>query len=284
MSTSVASFQFLRDLVYKRSAIVVEQGKEYLVESRLGPLARREGFAGIDELVVALRRDSAGDLTARVVEAMTTNETSFFRDIHPFEALRGAIVPKLLESRAASKTLRIWCAAASTGQEPYSIAMTLRDHFPELAAWNVQILATDINKTVLARAREGLYKQLEVNRGLPATALVKHFDRVGTDWQVKESLRRMISFQELNLLDRWPLFTAQDVVFMRNVLIYFDVQTKRSILERVRQNLRPDGYLLLGGAETTVNIDDGFGHVRAGQTVYYQPRPAAEKKVANASG
>jgi chemotaxis protein methyltransferase CheR len=282
-TTSVQSMQYLRELVHRRSAIVVEGDKDYLLESRLGPLARKAGLASIDELVANVRRQENGPMASSVIEAMTTNETSFFRDAHPFEALKLEIIPRLMAERASSRTLRIWCAAASTGQEPYSIAMTLREAFPALASWNVQIVATDLNATVLGRARAGLFKQLEVNRGLPAPLLVKYFDRVGAEWQIKADIRSMVSFQELNLLEKWPLFSAQDVMFIRNVLIYFDLPTKRLLLGRARQALRPDGYLVLGGAETTHNLDDGYAPVRIGSGVYYQPKAAAQGKAAHAA-
>lgn len=283
---SVEAYAYVRELVHRRAAIVVESGKEYLVESRLGPVARQAGLASIDELVRKLRSDERGPLATQVVEAMTTNETSFFRDVHPFESLRLRILPELAKARA-SRTLSIWCAAASTGQEPYSIAMTIKEHFPELETWNVQIVATDINASVLSRARAGLFKPLEVNRGLPAPMLVKYFEREGADWRIRDSIRRMVSFQELNLLDpHWPIFGPQDLVFIRNVLIYFDVPTKRTILGRIRKMLRPDGYLLLGGAETTVNIDDEYQSARVGQSICYQPKPpgARSGKVTHAAG
>jgi chemotaxis protein methyltransferase CheR len=283
VTTSVESLKYLRDLVHRRSAIVIEADKDDLLESRLVPLAKQHSLASIDELVKKVRLDERAALSHAVIEAMTTNETSFFRDAHPFEALRTKILPDLVAARSASRTLNIWCAAASTGQEPYSIAMAIREAFPALAAWNVRIVATDLNATVLARAKSGTYKQLEVNRGLPATLLVKYFDRVGADWQIKKEIRDMISFQELNLLDRWPLFTAQDIVFIRNVLIYFDIATKRQLLGRVRQQLTPDGYLILGGAETTLNLDDGYAPVRIGPSVYYQPKQPLQAKVDNGS-
>lgn len=278
MTIQTANLVHLRDLVRKRAAIVLESDKDYLVEARLAPLARSEGFASIDELIVATRQPNAAVLTHKIVEAMTTNETSFFRDVHPWEALKTVILPPLVAARAATKRLRIWCAAASTGQEPYTIAMTIREHFPQLATWDVQILGTDINRTVLDRARSGTYKQLEVNRGLPAPMLVKHFDRVGTEWTVKPEIRKMCAFQELNLLERWTLFGTSDVVFMRNVLIYFDAPTKKDILARVRDKLAPDGYLVLGGAETTLNLDDRYAPMRAGQTVVYQARREEPRK------
>ena len=237
------------------------------------------GFATVDLLVDKLRTDERGKLGTDVIEALTTNETSFFRDIHPFEALKTLVLPELVKARATTKTLRLWCAASSTGQEPYSIAMIIREHFPALATWNVQIIATDINKTVLERAKLGVFKQLEVNRGLPAMMLVKHFEKDGADWRIKEPLRKMITFQELNLLDRWPIFSQQDVIFMRNVLIYFDVATKKKLLARVRETMRDDGYLFLGGAETTMNIDNQLqaSRVAAASMVFQQVKAPAIK-------
>jgi chemotaxis protein methyltransferase CheR len=265
---------FLRDFIYRRSAIVLEADKDYLIDSRLTPLVRQHGLSSIDELAHKLRVNPAAPLVTQVIEAMTTNETFFFRDFHPFEALKLRLVPELIKARAAQRSLRIWCAAASTGQEPYSIAMTLRDAFPELASWDVQIYSTDLNSTVLARAREGKYRQLEVNRGLPAPMLLKYFERSGAEWQVKPVLRDMVKFHELNLLDPWVSVGPQDLVFMRNIMIYFDVETKRRILGRLRQILRPDGFLILGGAETTSNLDDAYMPVRVGTGVYYQLKTA----------
>jgi chemotaxis protein methyltransferase CheR len=263
---------YLRDLVYRRSAIVLEDDKQYLIDSRLSPIARELGLPSIDALVGKLRTDASAPLVHRVIEAMTTNETLFFRDLHPFEALRTRLVPDLLQARAAQRSLRIWCGAASTGQEPYSIAMTLCESFPQLASWDVKILATDLNATVLERAREGKYRQLEVNRGLPVKLLVKYFERQGADWQLKPDVRNLVTFQELNLLDAWSHLGEHDIIFLRNVLIYFDVETKRRILGRMRRTLRKDGVLVLGGAETTTNLDDGYVPLRIGNGVYYQLR------------
>lgn len=280
---SPESFRFVGDFVHRKAAIVVEPGKEYLVDSRLKPLATELGLPSIDELVSKLRATNDAEIGRRVIDAMTTNETSFFRDIHPWETLKTTVLPELIQARASSRALRIWCAAASTGQEPYTIALTLAEHFPELAGWNVQIVATDISDRVLERAREGKYSQLEINRGMPAQMLVKYFERKGLDWQLKPEVRRMVTFQSLNLLDRWPLLGQLDLVFIRNVLIYFDHATKRGIFERIRQILRPDGYLVLGGAETTTNIDDELGAVKKGGTVMFQLRANNVRKAANGS-
>ncbi len=274
MPASPESLNYLRDLVYRKSAIVLEQDKQYLFDSRLSPLAREVGLGSIDELVAQMQKQQGAPLVRRVVEAMTTNETLFFRDVHPFEAMKSRLVPEIIRSRAAAKQLRIWCAAASTGQEPYSIAMTLREAFPELASWRIQIVATDLNATVLERAREGRYRQLEVNRGLPAPYLLKYFERDKSEWLISPAIRDMVSFRELNLLDSWTGLGQQDIVFMRNVLIYFDIETKRRLLGRVRQTMENDGFLILGGAETTTNLDENFAPVRVGRGVYFQSKSA----------
>ncbi len=265
-------FDYVRDLVRKRSAIVLENEKSYLVESRLQPLARREGFASINELVTKLRVTGFDGLHSRVVEAMTTNETLFFRDLQPFEALRKVILPELIEKRMSARQLRIWCAACSTGQEPYSIAMTIKEHFPQLATWDVKILATDLSTQVLEKARSGSFNQIEINRGLPAPFIVKYFDRQGMNWQLKEPVRQMIEFQPLNLIEAWPPMSSMDIVFIRNVLIYFEVQTKKEILKKVRRLLRPDGVLFLGGAESTFNLDDSFARTEIEKTSVYRPQ------------
>jgi len=246
---------------------VLEDSKDYLVDSRLGPLARGVGLATVDELVVKLKREPDGALAERVTEAMTTNETLFFRDMHPFEALKSRFVPELLAARATTRSLRIWSAAAATGQEPYSIAMTLLETFPELSRWDVSILATDLNGAVLERAREARYREFEVNRGLPESYLTKYFARRGDEWELSPLVRSMVAFRQLNLVERWTAVPPCDLVFMRNVLIYFDANTKRNILTRLRHVLMPDGFLVLGGAETT---DEAYAQVRVGAGVYYR--------------
>ena len=270
-----AEFDFLRGLVRERSAIVLEPGKEYLVESRLVPLVRDRQLASIPALVSALRAQPRGELERAVVEAMTTNETSFFRDHHPFEALRTRLLPELVAARGAERRLRFWSCACSSGQEAYSLAMLLREHFAALEAWDVSILATDLSREMVQRTQQGTYGQLEMNRGLPAPYLVRYFERHATQWQVRPELRRLVQAREMNLLEPWPPLPRFDLVFLRNVLIYFDLETKRLILRRVRQALRPDGYLLLGGAETTVLVDDAWERVVLGSTVAYRPHATA---------
>ncbi len=272
MTISAGEFEFIRKLVRERSAIVLEPGKEYLAESRLMPVARQEGCASLQDLVDRIRSDRSGGLERKVIEAMTTNETTFFRDVHPFEALRKRVLPELLAARAAERALNIWCGASSSGQEPYSIAMVLRERQAALTGWTVRMLASDLSREMLDRTREGRYSQLEVNRGLPAPMLVKWFQKEGTSWQVKPELRAMLELHEMNLAGTWPGFPPLDIVFMRNVLIYFDVETKQLILGRIRRLLRPDGWLFLGGAETTLNLDDGFERVMIDKATGYRLR------------
>ena len=272
-SITASDFDFIRDLVRKQSAIVLEPGKEYLAESRLHPVARQAGLGSIEALVREMRPGRRRDLEGQVVDALTTNETSFFRDGHPWEALRQSILPEVLERRAARRSISIWCAASSSGQEPYTLALLLREHFAAaLHDWNVQILATDISPSMLDRARAGRYSQLEVNRGLPAPLLVRYFRRVGLEWELEERTRSMVEFRAMNLAEPldWARLPTFDLVLMRNVLIYFDVEMKRSILNRVRSRLQPGGLLLLGSSETTLNLVDGFSSVQWGRTICHR--------------
>ena len=270
MTMTASEFDYIRRLVLEQSAIVLEEDKQYLAESRLLPLARREGFDSIASMVAWLEAKKFDGLHRKVAEAMTTNETSFFRDFHPFEALRKSILPELMTRRACCKELNFWSAGCSSGQEPYSLAILLQEHFPSLADWSIRIIATELSTEMLARAREGRYSQLEVNRGLPASLLVKYFRKNGTDWQIREDLRRRVEFQVMNLAETWPLLPPMDVILMRNVLIYFGLDIKKKILGSVRQLLRADGFLFLGGAETTLNLDDAFERIQFDRTICYR--------------
>lgn len=249
-------YEFLRKLLKERSGLDLSSDKQYLVESRLIPLARRAGLPGITELVQKLR-SGAAPLTSEVVEAMTTNETFFFRDKIPFDHLKEAVLPELVQARASRRALRIWCAASSTGQEPYSIAMCVKD-FAGLAGWRVEILATDLSQEVLEKSKAGIYSQFEVQRGLPIQMLVKHFTQVGELWQLNADIRGMVQHRQLNLLQDFSHLGTFDLIFCRNVLIYFDQDTKAVIFERVSRMLEPDGVLALGAAETVVGISDVF--------------------------
>lgn len=267
-----ADFDYLRTLLRQRSAIVLEVQKTYLAEARLLPLARREGLDSAGALLARLRTTTPNGLHQQIVEAMTINETSFFRDVHPFEALRQTVLPEAIRRRAAERRLNLWSAACSTGQEPYSLALLLSEHFPHLAGWDVRILATDLSAATLDKARQGRYSQLEVNRGLSAALLVRHFRRAGLDWQLSDDVRRKVEFRAVNLIDSWPALPPMDIVFMRNVLIYFDTDSKRRVLARVRRLLAPGGVLFLGGAETTLHLDEGFERVPGERSSYYRVR------------
>lgn len=275
-SISPEDFAHLQTLLARESAIVLEPGKEYLVESRLGIVARSEGLAGIPELVQRSKIDKR--TVQLVVDAMTTNETSFFRDVKPFDALRDHILPELIAQRKASGTraLDVWSMASSSGQESFSLAMLLREHFPEVAdTWRVRIWGTDISPTMVARSRQGLYSQLEINRGLPASLLVKYFRRDELDWRLDDKTRSMCSFDELNLAQAWPATGKFDLVLCRNVLIYFSKETKQDILRRIRSVLVPGGHLMLGSSETTMNIDDGWSRRTFERVSSYQCSPGS---------
>ncbi len=263
-------FDYIRNFLRETSALVLDDGKQYLVETRLISVIREFQLESLSDLVLRLRGPNATDLRNRVVEAMMTTETSFFRDLHPFESLRKQVLPELISKRQKEQRLNIWCAASSTGQEPYSFAILIREHFPELANWKINLLATDLSREVLARAREGKYSQIEINRGMPAALLLKHFQQHGTSWQLHQDIRGMVDFREVNLARPWPLLPRMDLVFLRNVMIYFDIETKKSILNRMVDLIRPDGYLLLGGAETTFNLCEAFARVESIKGGFYQ--------------
>jgi chemotaxis protein methyltransferase CheR len=257
-------------LVQERSAIELEAGKAYLIEARLTPVAKRHGFQTPTELIRSMQTKPVAELQRQVVEAMTTNETSFFRDTHPFEALRTDILPPILKQQAARRTLNIWSAACSTGQEAYSVAMLLRESFPELSGWNVKILGTDLSEEVLTKARAASFSQIEMNRGLPAALLARYFKRQGMHWELEPRIKELTSFVKLNLIETWPPMPTMDVVFLRNVLIYFAPETKKLILKKIRKCMAPHGVLFLGAAETTMGLDDAFVRVQSSNSVYYR--------------
>ena len=250
-------FEYLRKFLKDRSGLDLAPDKQYLVESRLIPLARKAGLSGISDLVQRLK-SGAEALTVDVVEAMTTNETFFFRDKTPFEHLRDTVIPALVQARAARRTLRIWCAAGSTGQEPYSIAMCLKEYGSALTGWRTEIIATDLSNEVLEKSRAGLYSQFEVQRGLPIQLLIKYFKQVGELWQINADIRAMVQHRQLNLLQDFSHLGTFDVVFCRNVLIYFDQETKIGIFMRLAKRMETDGFLALGAAETVVGLTDAF--------------------------
>lgn len=269
MNLTSQDFDYLRKMILDQAAIVMDPGKEYLVESRVIPVVKQEGLSDISELVKKLRSSNNDDLSDKVVDALTTNETSFFRDFYPFEALREKIIPDLIQKRKGSLKLNFWCAASASGQEPFSVAILLREHFPQLRGWEINFMATDISHEILNRCQNGKFSQLEINRGLPVTYMVKYFERHGTDWEAKPIIRDMINFSWLNLSHPFPFMPLMDIVFIRNVLIYFDVEMKKRILAKIRKIIKPDGYLFMGGAETTLNLDPAFERVNYKQSGCY---------------
>jgi len=261
-------YDFLRKCLKERSGLVLSADKQYLVESRLLPVARKAEFGHLGELVAALRAAPEQALMTAVVEAMTTNESLFFRDKTPFEHFRSTIMPALLASRRMTRSIRIWCAAASTGQEPYSLAMCLKEMEREVAGWRIELVATDLANEVLEKARAGLYTQFEVQRGLPIQLLIKHFTQSGELWQVAPDIRAMVKYRQLNLLNDFSQLGMFDLIFCRNVLIYFDQDTKVDVLNRLAQRTASDGYLVLGAAETVVGLTDRFKMVADKRGLY----------------
>lgn len=275
-------FQFISSLLKERSGLVLSSDKVYLLESRLIPVARKRGLKGLDDLVDTIRRTKPEPLIADVTEAMTTNESFFFRDIKPFDLFRDNVLPHILASRPG-KNFRIWCAAASTGQEPYSLAMVLKEQSAKLAGWKYEIVGTDLSREVLDRARKGLYSQFEVQRGLPIQFLVKYFEKKDDQWHIKADIRALVQYKELNLLHDLKSLGNFDVVFCRNVLIYFDQPTKGRILENISKLMPADGMLFLGGAETVLGISDKFKPLSGQRGVYCQAHAPAGLGVAKAS-
>jgi chemotaxis protein methyltransferase CheR len=249
-----ADFRFIRDFLKKRSGLSLPEEKRYLVQARLSPLARDCGFADIDALFAALRFGRDAGLQSKVVEAMTTNESFFFRDRIPFTLLEDVVLPRLIRARAATRRLRIWCAAAASGQEPYSIAMLLHRRRAELAGWRIELVATDISADMVSRIRAGRYSQSEVQRGLPVGLLLEHFKQDGDSWTIDQGLRAMVDSRTLNLMDDFSALGSFDIVFCRNVLIYFEHDTKIEVLNRVARQLAPDGCVVLGSAESVIGL------------------------------
>jgi chemotaxis protein methyltransferase CheR len=250
-------YEYLQKILKDRSGLMLSADKKYLLESRLMPLARKAGVAGISELVQKMKGGSEA-VISDVVEAMTTNETFFFRDKTPFDHFKDTLIPELIKARAGKRSLRIWCAAGSTGQEPYSLAIILKDMSAALTGWRLEIIATDLSPEVLEKSRAGLYTQFEVQRGLPIQSLVKHFTQVGTMWQLNADVRALVQFRQFNLLQDFTHLGKFDVIFCRNVLIYFDQPTKSDIFGRLAKVSEPDGYLFLGAAETVIGLTDKY--------------------------
>lgn len=273
MSLTGPDFAYVRELVRRESAIVLGEDKDYLVRARLTSLARVEGFGSIERFMHEVRHSSCPVLRFRVVEALTTNETSFFRDQTPFDVLRDEVLPELIQERRTERRLRIWSAGCSSGQELYSVAMLIDREFPQLEHWDVELLGTDLSAEMIRRAARGVYSALEVSRGLPPTYR-GYFRASGRDFEIEECLRRRVRFHQLNLIEDCAYLGHFDVVLLRNVLIYFDVERKGEVLSRVQQRLRSPGFLFLGGTETTLNVHPGFRRVQPDRANCYCVREA----------
>src|SRR5665213_755624 len=267
-----ADFDYVCKLVLEHSSVVLEAGKEYLAEARLLPIVRERKMYSLGQLVEELRQKPSNGLHREVVEAMLTNETSFFRDVKPFEAIREMVLPDLISKRASERTLNIWSGACSGGQEIYSLLMLIKEHFPVLEGWKLRVIASDLSSQMLEKAQRGIFSQLEVNRGLSAAYMVKYFEQVGLDWEVHETFRKSIEFLPMNLAKPWPVLPAMDLVLMRNVMIYFDVETKKRVLNQTAELMKDDGYLFLGGVESTINLTDRFEVVPWKQSSCFRPK------------
>lgn len=264
-------FDFIKDLVRQNTGIELEPDKEYLVESRLTALVYKEGLSSIEHLLTRVKTEGTqSQIYRKVVESMLTTETYFFRDDNPFMVFRKNVMPYILETRGMLKSFNIWCGACSTGQEPYSLAMILNDHFPELNSWRYRIVATDLSLENLEKARAGRYSPLQVSRGLGADNLAKHFEQKGSDWEINDNIKSMVEFSQMNLFDAYWNIPGPDIVFLRNVLIYFDATKKQEILHHIKSIIAPDGFLFLGSCETTIGLDPDFEPVYVENTVYFR--------------
>ncbi|MBA5777234.1 protein-glutamate O-methyltransferase CheR [Stappia sp. F7233] len=274
-----SEYEFLKRFLKTQSGLVLSDEKQYLVESRLLPVARKAGLASLSDLIAAIQRPASNALQVSVVEAMTTNESFFFRDKTPFDNFRDTMLPELLKSRASRRRIKIWCAAASTGQEPYSLAMCLKEAGSKVAGWSFDILGTDLSSEVLDKAKAGIYSQFEVQRGLPIQMLLKYFTQKGELWQINPDMRAMVKWRKFNLLESFATIGEHDIVYCRNVLIYFDQATKIDILQKIAKLMPSDGYLVLGAAETVVGLTDAFQPV-AGVRGLYQPKQSLARPMA----
>ncbi len=268
---NIGDFDFYRDFLISKSGLTLTQDKCYLLDSRLTPIARKWNYANLEAMTVALRVMPSADLIKDVVEAMTTNETSFYRDSKPFDQFRDVVLPHLMKTRAATKKVRIWCAAASTGQEPYSLAMLIKEQGAKLAGWNFEIIATDIDTAVLETAKKAEYSQFEVQRGLPIQMLMKYFEQKADRWALKQEIKSMVQYKYFNLLDPMAILGKFDIIFCRNVLIYFDRDTKAKVLGNMATLLPDDGFVFLGGAETVLGITDAFKPMENTRGIYIKP-------------
>jgi chemotaxis protein methyltransferase CheR len=274
MKVGAAQFTFLCQLLRKRTGVVIDGSKEYLVVARLMPIVHQRKIPSLDTLLDRIRKGLDPTLERDVLSAMMTHETSFFRDKSPFETLRKLLIPEFVARRSVQHQLTFWSAACSTGQEPYSLAILLNEHFRGLLdTWKIRIIATDFSEAVLAQARAGMFTELEVARGLPPALLQKYFRPLQGKWSISQDCRRLVEFRSLNLNAAWPLMPPCDVVLVRNVMIYFDIPTRAALVERMRRIVRPDGALFLGGAETLIGIDAGYERLSGVGCSYYRPKP-----------
>jgi len=273
MKVGADQFAYLRDLLRRRTGVVIDGTKEYLVIARLMPIVRQRKIPSLDTLIDRLRKGLDPSLERDILSAMMTHETSFFRDKSPFETIR-QLLPEFIDRRRGQQQLTLWSAACSSGQEPYSLAILLNEHFPELlGTWRVRIIATDFSEDVLTRAREGIFSELETARGLTPALLAKYFRPLQGKWSISQDCRRLVEFRTLNLNSTWPMMPPSDIVLVRNVMIYFDVSTRTTLVEKFRKVLRPDGVLFLGGAETMIGMDTGYERLNGAGCSYYRPKP-----------
>jgi chemotaxis protein methyltransferase CheR len=270
--TTPGAFDLVRELVLRRAAIVLDADKDYLLRPRLEPLAREEGLSSFEELIARLENGASEQLKTRVVEAMATHETRFFREPPLFEALSNHVLPALFEARRTSQKIRIWSAGCSTGQEPYSVAMTVRESLPQGSAWDISILATDLSEQAVERVKLGSYRSAELNRGMPDAYRDKYLAKAGDEWAVAPELRTMVAARPMNLAATWPSIPTMDIVLLRNVLMYLSTSTRRSILRKLCATVAPDGYLFLGSSESSGHLDARWEPMQQGRVVYYRPR------------
>ena len=272
MQLGWTEFDSLRKIILERSGIVVDHSKQTFIEQRLMSVAESNGFDSLKKFFKQHLNSAYSRFVPEVIEAVTDHETTFFRDMSAFRAIKEKVLPDLIQRRAKERTLNIWSGACATGQEVFSVALMIREHFPELRDWNIRFVATDISKSILIRAREGRFEQLEVNRGLPAPMLLKYFDKHGLEWQLKSEIRSKIEFRELNLIKSWPPMPKMDIIFLRNVLMYFEPEQKKKILHRVADQLRDDGYMVLGIAEIPMTADHTFAKLDHPRSGCFTPR------------
>lgn len=272
MASLPLDFEYLRTLVRNQSGVVLEPHKDYLAELHLDKLATKSGFDSIAAFTEHLKTTPSSNLHTQAVEALLINETSFFRDRYPFDALQTFVLPELIQSRSNQRSLNIWSAGCSTGQEPYSIAILIRESFPELSTWTIRLIASDLSQRSLDRAQQGTYTNLEISRGLTPDLRDRYFHQVGQSWQINDEIRQMVDFQQLNLIHSWNSLPQMDIIFLRNVLIYFNSETKQLILNKVQYSLKEDGYLFLGSGETTFYLDPRFEAIPGKPSLFYQLR------------